>query len=192
MTYASPVFAHAALTALDRIHYTVIQNKFCRSAMDAHWCVRNSVLHRDLELPTISKYMKDASKRFFGISRDLIPVRSFVQLGFQPHTTPAYGREGVRVRHFLPSSRRNKREKKKNITNKQFLITNPCPVQWLHEGYANNNRLSSSITGLWAIYKPVKITPVGLCSVSKRTDLRQLVLFSFRVSNSFPKLSDRL
>ncbi|GBP86529.1 Probable RNA-directed DNA polymerase from transposon X-element [Eumeta japonica] len=63
MTYASPVFAHAAPTALDRLQ--VIQNKFCRSATDAHWCVRNSILHRDLELPTISKYMKDASKRFF-------------------------------------------------------------------------------------------------------------------------------
>ncbi|GBP67630.1 Probable RNA-directed DNA polymerase from transposon BS [Eumeta japonica] len=63
MTYASPVFAHAAPTALDRLQVT--QNKFCRSATDAHWCVRNSILHRDLERPTISKYMKDASNRFF-------------------------------------------------------------------------------------------------------------------------------
>ncbi|GBP32094.1 RNA-directed DNA polymerase from mobile element jockey [Eumeta japonica] len=31
-------------------------------------CVRNSILHRDLELPTLSKYMKDASKRFFDIA----------------------------------------------------------------------------------------------------------------------------
>ncbi|GBP92172.1 RNA-directed DNA polymerase from mobile element jockey [Eumeta japonica] len=36
-------------------------------ATDAQWCVRNSILHRDLELPTLSKYMKDASKRFFDI-----------------------------------------------------------------------------------------------------------------------------
>ncbi|GBP60385.1 hypothetical protein EVAR_98281_1 [Eumeta japonica] len=42
MTYASPVFAHAA-----RKHY---------------------IDYRDLELPTISKYMKDASKRFFDIA----------------------------------------------------------------------------------------------------------------------------
>ncbi|GBP93542.1 hypothetical protein EVAR_29561_1 [Eumeta japonica] len=42
MTYASPVFAHAA-----RKHY---------------------IYYRDLELPTISKYMKDASKRFFDIA----------------------------------------------------------------------------------------------------------------------------
>ncbi|GBP73947.1 RNA-directed DNA polymerase from mobile element jockey [Eumeta japonica] len=66
MTYASPVFAHAAPTALDRLQ--VIQNKFCRSATNAHWCDRYSILHRDLELPTISKYMKDASKRFFDIA----------------------------------------------------------------------------------------------------------------------------
>ncbi|GBP22781.1 Probable RNA-directed DNA polymerase from transposon BS [Eumeta japonica] len=65
MTYASPVFAHAS-KALHRLQ--VIQNKFCRAATDAHWCVRNSILHRDLELPTISKYMKDASKRFFDIA----------------------------------------------------------------------------------------------------------------------------
>ncbi|GBP55062.1 Probable RNA-directed DNA polymerase from transposon BS [Eumeta japonica] len=54
MACASPVFAHAAPTALDRLQ--VIQNKFCRSATDGHWCVRNSILHRDLELPRISKY----------------------------------------------------------------------------------------------------------------------------------------
>ncbi|GBP69943.1 Probable RNA-directed DNA polymerase from transposon X-element [Eumeta japonica] len=65
MTYASPVFAHAAPKALHRLQ--VIQNRFCRAATDAHWCVRNSILHRDLQLPTISKYMKDASKRFFDI-----------------------------------------------------------------------------------------------------------------------------
>ncbi|GBP55087.1 Probable RNA-directed DNA polymerase from transposon BS [Eumeta japonica] len=46
MTYASPVFAHAAPKVLDRLQ--VIQNKFCRLATDAHWCVRNSILHRDL------------------------------------------------------------------------------------------------------------------------------------------------
>ncbi|GBP16390.1 RNA-directed DNA polymerase from mobile element jockey [Eumeta japonica] len=39
----------------------------CRinSAVDAPWYVKNSVLHRDLELPTISTFMKDASERFF-------------------------------------------------------------------------------------------------------------------------------
>ncbi|GBP66737.1 Probable RNA-directed DNA polymerase from transposon BS [Eumeta japonica] len=55
MTYACPVFAHVAPKALHRLQ--VIQNKFCRAATDAHWCVRNSILHRDLELPTLSKYI---------------------------------------------------------------------------------------------------------------------------------------
>ncbi|GBP08293.1 RNA-directed DNA polymerase from mobile element jockey [Eumeta japonica] len=66
MTYASPVFAHAAPKALHRL--PVIQNKFCRAATNVHWCVRNSILHMDLELPTNTKYMKDASKRFFYIA----------------------------------------------------------------------------------------------------------------------------
>ncbi|GBP58968.1 Probable RNA-directed DNA polymerase from transposon X-element [Eumeta japonica] len=66
MTYTSPVFAHAGPKALDRLQ--LIQNKFCASTRDAHWCVRNSILHRDLELPTIAKFIKDASKRFFDIT----------------------------------------------------------------------------------------------------------------------------
>ncbi|GBP32233.1 RNA-directed DNA polymerase from mobile element jockey [Eumeta japonica] len=35
---------------------------------DVPWYVKNSVLHQDLELPTISKYMKDASERFFDVA----------------------------------------------------------------------------------------------------------------------------
>ncbi|GBP91913.1 Probable RNA-directed DNA polymerase from transposon BS [Eumeta japonica] len=66
MTYASPVFAHADSKVLYRLQ--VVQNKFCRAATDAHWCVRNSILHRDMELLTLTKYMKDASKRFFDIA----------------------------------------------------------------------------------------------------------------------------
>ncbi|GBP65421.1 hypothetical protein EVAR_103303_1 [Eumeta japonica] len=73
MTYASPVFAHAAPTALDRLQ--VIQNKFCGSATDAHWCVRNSILHRDLELPTLSKVHEGRIERF-STSRDH-PMRFF-------------------------------------------------------------------------------------------------------------------
>ncbi|GBP23492.1 hypothetical protein EVAR_12772_1 [Eumeta japonica] len=66
LTYASPVLAHTTPKALDRLQ--VIQNKFCRDATDAHWCVCNSILHKDLELPTIAKFMKDASKLFFDIA----------------------------------------------------------------------------------------------------------------------------
>ncbi|GBP67822.1 Probable RNA-directed DNA polymerase from transposon X-element [Eumeta japonica] len=63
---STPVFAHAAFKALDRLQVT--QDKFLRDATDAHWSVRNSILHRDLEFPTITKSMKDASKRFFDIA----------------------------------------------------------------------------------------------------------------------------
>ncbi|GBP63595.1 hypothetical protein EVAR_97612_1 [Eumeta japonica] len=39
------------------------------AATDARWVsFAIQFLHRDLELPTISKYMKDASKRFFDIA----------------------------------------------------------------------------------------------------------------------------
>ncbi|GBP41413.1 RNA-directed DNA polymerase from mobile element jockey [Eumeta japonica] len=66
MTYASPVFAHAAPKAFNRLQ--IIENKFRRDAKNAHWCFRNSVLHRDLEFPTIAKFMKDTPKRFFDIT----------------------------------------------------------------------------------------------------------------------------
>ncbi|GBP04848.1 Probable RNA-directed DNA polymerase from transposon X-element [Eumeta japonica] len=65
MTYACSVFAHAAPTALNDLQ--IIQNNFRKRATDAQWYVKKSVLHRDLEFTTISKYMKDASERFFSI-----------------------------------------------------------------------------------------------------------------------------
>ncbi|GBP61342.1 Probable RNA-directed DNA polymerase from transposon X-element [Eumeta japonica] len=67
-TYACPVFAHAAPSIIKKLQK--IQNKFCRQATDAHWCVKNSVLHGDLELPTIYKFKKDASKRFFDMAQN--------------------------------------------------------------------------------------------------------------------------
>ncbi|GBP37379.1 Probable RNA-directed DNA polymerase from transposon X-element [Eumeta japonica] len=78
LKYASPVFAHATPKALDRLK--VIENKFYRDVTDANWCVCNSILHRDLELRTITKYMKDPSKRFFDIagSHPNAPLRSAV------------------------------------------------------------------------------------------------------------------
>ncbi|GBP26831.1 RNA-directed DNA polymerase from mobile element jockey [Eumeta japonica] len=66
MTYACPVFAHATPTALQDLQ--VIQNKFCKRATGAQWYFKNSVRYRDLELPIFSKYMEDASERFFRIA----------------------------------------------------------------------------------------------------------------------------
>ncbi|GBP64388.1 Probable RNA-directed DNA polymerase from transposon X-element [Eumeta japonica] len=66
MTYASPVFAHARPDLLYDLQ--IVQNNFCRKAADALWYVKNLVLHRDLELPIIYKFMKNASERFFDIA----------------------------------------------------------------------------------------------------------------------------
>ncbi|GBP11393.1 hypothetical protein EVAR_92905_1 [Eumeta japonica] len=63
MTYVSPVFAHVRPDILYDLQ--IVQDKFCKRTADAPLYVKNSVLHRDLELPTISKYMKGTSERFF-------------------------------------------------------------------------------------------------------------------------------
>ncbi|GBP72325.1 Probable RNA-directed DNA polymerase from transposon X-element [Eumeta japonica] len=66
VTYASSVFAHVQPDVVYDLQ--IVQNKFCRRAADALWYVKNSVLHRDLEFPTIFKFMKDASERFFDVA----------------------------------------------------------------------------------------------------------------------------
>ncbi|GBP54814.1 Probable RNA-directed DNA polymerase from transposon BS [Eumeta japonica] len=65
MTYASPVFAHAQCDAFYDLQ--IVQNEFCRRAADTPRYVKNSMLHQDLELFTISKFMKDISERFFDV-----------------------------------------------------------------------------------------------------------------------------
>ncbi|GBP22391.1 hypothetical protein EVAR_11907_1 [Eumeta japonica] len=39
-----------------------------KRAADAPWYIKNSMLHQDQEIPSISKFMKDASERFFDIA----------------------------------------------------------------------------------------------------------------------------
>ncbi|GBP35420.1 Probable RNA-directed DNA polymerase from transposon BS [Eumeta japonica] len=82
MTYTSLVFAHANPKALNRLQ--VEHNKFCRTATDTYWCVRNTILHRDLELPTVSKYMKDASKRFFDIAGSHVNALLRAAVDYEP------------------------------------------------------------------------------------------------------------
>ncbi|GBP41466.1 RNA-directed DNA polymerase from mobile element jockey [Eumeta japonica] len=48
----------------------VLQNKFCRTATNAHWCVKTSP-SRDLDLPSIRKYAKDAPSVF--LNRGIAP-----------------------------------------------------------------------------------------------------------------------
>lgn len=63
MTYASIVFAHASPSNLRK--FQVLQNRFIRNATGAPPYCRNVDLHRDVQLPTIAQWMKQASKRYF-------------------------------------------------------------------------------------------------------------------------------
>ncbi|GBP55585.1 hypothetical protein EVAR_35819_1 [Eumeta japonica] len=65
-TYACPVFAHTAPTAL--CWSQVIWYKIFRRATETLYFVRNSVLHGDLEFPTISKCMKYTPELSFSIA----------------------------------------------------------------------------------------------------------------------------
>lgn len=63
MTYASIVFAHTHPRHIHRLQ--AVQNKFMRMATGSPWYIRNIDLHKDLELPTLQKYFKEASQRHF-------------------------------------------------------------------------------------------------------------------------------
>ncbi|GBP07969.1 hypothetical protein EVAR_78105_1 [Eumeta japonica] len=66
MTYSFPVFAAPKVLVI----LQVMRNKFCRDTTNAQWCVKNSILNRDLQLPTASTVkMKDSSKRIFNIAK---------------------------------------------------------------------------------------------------------------------------
>lgn len=62
-TYSSVVFAHAAKSHLDTLQR--VQNRFLRTATGCPWFVRNYNLHKDLSIPTVRTFMKQASCRFF-------------------------------------------------------------------------------------------------------------------------------
>ncbi|XP_052744245.1 probable RNA-directed DNA polymerase from transposon BS [Bicyclus anynana] len=63
LTYASVVFAHRPKATLRPLQ--TLQNRFLRQITGAPWFLRNNDLHRDLELPTIAKYMKQLSQNYF-------------------------------------------------------------------------------------------------------------------------------
>ncbi|GBP37381.1 RNA-directed DNA polymerase from mobile element jockey [Eumeta japonica] len=58
-------YKYLEVTLDKHLHFRdhVARNKFCRQATDAYWCDKIS------ELPTINKYMKDVSKRFFDMAQ---------------------------------------------------------------------------------------------------------------------------
>ncbi|GBP86287.1 hypothetical protein EVAR_91691_1 [Eumeta japonica] len=64
MTYAAPV--HVNPNSLYQLQ--ILQKNFCKRASGALWYIRNDILHRNLELHMISKYMQDMSKNFFDIA----------------------------------------------------------------------------------------------------------------------------
>ncbi|GBP71316.1 hypothetical protein EVAR_57700_1 [Eumeta japonica] len=74
MTYASPVFAHAAPKPLDR----------------------------NLELPTISKYMKDVSKRFFDIAGSYSNALLRAAVDYEPPPTTHFIRRPRNVLNDPP------------------------------------------------------------------------------------------
>ncbi|GBP34814.1 hypothetical protein EVAR_21880_1 [Eumeta japonica] len=91
ITYASPVFTHAAPNK-----FQVIQHKFCRVATNAHWYVQNSVFHKDLEFPYIAKFMKDTCVS--STLRNRTPMRSFAWLPPMSHLNPII----LSVGHGMP------------------------------------------------------------------------------------------
>lgn len=96
MTYACPVFAHAARSNLSPLQ--VIQNRFMRKATGCPWYVRNRNLHIDLEVPSIKEYVRQASKRYFdsAVTHPNFLVRK-ASIYF-PHPTTRFKR---RPRHAL-------------------------------------------------------------------------------------------
>lgn len=65
VTYASPAWAYDP-TNLKRMQR--FQSKMLRIVCDAHWCVRNSVIHRDLDMPTIDEFVRKLALRLYDAS----------------------------------------------------------------------------------------------------------------------------
>lgn len=63
LAYAWPVWGYASKSNIKRLE--VFQNKALRIIVNAPWFVRNEVIRRDLEIPTITVYIKEIAKRFF-------------------------------------------------------------------------------------------------------------------------------
>ncbi|GFX28785.1 RNA-directed DNA polymerase from mobile element jockey [Trichonephila clavipes] len=63
ITYASPVWGAAAATHMKKIQ--VIQNKILRLITNAPWYVRNDVIHYDLHMEPISRYITNLARNVF-------------------------------------------------------------------------------------------------------------------------------
>ncbi|GFU19960.1 RNA-directed DNA polymerase from mobile element jockey [Trichonephila clavipes] len=63
LTYASPIWAHAARTNINLIE--IFQNVILRKILDAHWYMRNADIRSALKIPTIRQTIKKLAVNFF-------------------------------------------------------------------------------------------------------------------------------
>jgi len=63
ITYGCSTWGYACKTSLKYLQ--VIQNRALRQATDAPWFVRNSILHRDLKIPTLPEVFKKLAASFY-------------------------------------------------------------------------------------------------------------------------------
>ncbi|GFT94465.1 putative RNA-directed DNA polymerase from transposon X-element [Trichonephila clavipes] len=63
LTYASPIWAHAARTNIDLIEST--QNVILRQILDAHWYMRNAGIRTACNIPTIRQTIRKLAINFF-------------------------------------------------------------------------------------------------------------------------------
>ncbi|GFW41714.1 RNA-directed DNA polymerase from mobile element jockey [Trichonephila clavipes] len=63
LTYASPIWAHAARTNINLIE--ISQNVILRQILDAHWYMRNADIRSALKIPTIRQTIRKLANNFF-------------------------------------------------------------------------------------------------------------------------------
>ncbi|GFU58049.1 RNA-directed DNA polymerase from mobile element jockey [Trichonephila clavipes] len=63
LTYASPIWAHAARTNINLIE--ISQNVILRQILDAHWYMRNADIRSALNIPTIRQTIRKLAINFF-------------------------------------------------------------------------------------------------------------------------------
>ncbi|GFX75394.1 RNA-directed DNA polymerase from mobile element jockey [Trichonephila clavipes] len=63
LTYASPIWAHAARTNINRIESS--QNAILRQILDAHWYMRNADIRTSCKIRTIRQSIRKIAINFF-------------------------------------------------------------------------------------------------------------------------------
>jgi len=62
MTYAAPIWSHAAKSHLQRLQ--TFQNRVLRMIQDAPWYIRGRQLHDECDIPTIREFLLAETKKF--------------------------------------------------------------------------------------------------------------------------------